>query len=68
MRHGSELRGSRYDSSVDTIIFALIALAGGAAILARRRWLVVISWALAFVMVALLLNHHVLTAAGQGPS
>ncbi len=44
---------------MDTIIFGLILASALVIIFSRKRWLVVTSWAIAFVATGLLFAHHV---------
>lgn len=44
---------------MDTIIFGLILLATLLIIFSSKRWLVLTSWAVAFIATAFLFAHHV---------
>ena len=47
---------------MDTLIFALIAAAALVIIFGRRRWVIILSYSIAFLATAALFSHHVTDA------
>lgn len=47
---------------MDTLIFALIAAAALVIIFVRRRWVIILSYSIAFLATAALFSHHVTDA------
>ena len=47
---------------MDTIIFGVLLAVALIIVFSKQRWLTIVSWSVAFVLVALLFNHHVTSA------
>lgn len=47
---------------MDTLIFALILAAALVIIFARKRWVIILSYSVAFLAVSALFSHHVTDA------